>query len=487
MTRTPSPVVRALLSASLLLVAAAGARAQSVSAPAGGRAKPATAPAGRMDRLTPGSPLDGPKLLPDSTTFEAWRLPNGIRVVSLRVPRSAGVAVTVAYPTGTDRDPPGRPGTALLLAELQLTAPAGSVPARSRTDLEALRPLGWSLKVGRRATQMSEVVSRAQLPGTLRQIATRMRGVTVDEAAIRAAAATVRRDRGEQMFGTVDQSLYFQVRELAYGAPSKDLPAIAAAGALDGLAVPEVVKALAEAFDPARAVVSIAGDFASSELHALVASEMGAIPAGAGGAPAAAPAPSFRATAVASARPGISEPAGVVAVSAPALTDSLHPRFLLAMLLAGEHVKREWRLSREVATRFRYNLLDEPDLVRFYPPVAADSLRPSALANELRSSLARLVSMIVLPSEWNEFRYSVLWILGGPMPPRVLALVRTDGAALNNLGNNLAARELSGGERFWSEYRRRFLAGREPGLTQWAGYVVRPEHQAVLLFTPAGR
>jgi len=411
-------------------------------------------------------------------------------VVTLLVPRSPGVAVTVAYPTGTDRDPADRHGLAQLLAEVQMTAAAGDIPARSRGDLESLRPLGWSVKVGRKATLLSEVASRAQLPGTLRQVATRMRGATPDAAALQGALAALRRDLGAQLFGTVDQALYFQVRELAFGVRREDLPDRAELRALDGLSPAQVTAALRDAFDPGHAVLALAGDFSGLDLRALIAGEFGTLPAtdSAAARPASVPRPPpFHPAAVAAPRPGLGEPEGVVAVTAPALTDSLHPRFFLALLLMGEHVKEDWGVSRDLPTRFRYSLLDEPDLVRFYPKVAADSLEARALSNELRESLVRLVNMIVLPAEYDAYRHAVLWLIGGPMPANVLAQVRQDGAALNNVCVNLAARELTGGEKFWSVYRRRFLARGEPGLSAWAGYLVRPDHQAALLFTPATR
>jgi hypothetical protein len=92
--------------------------------------------------------------------------------------------------------------------------------------------------------------------------------------------------------------------------------------------------------------------------------------------------------------------------------------------------------------------------------------------------------MTVVRSEYDELRYNVLWLLGGPMPRHVLAQVRTDGPSLNNLCNNLAARELTGGEAFWTRYRQRFLNMSDPGLARWARFVCLPEHQVGLLFTP---
>ena len=96
------------------------------------------------------------------------------------------------------------------------------------------------------------------------------------------------------------------------------------------------------------------------------------------------------------------------------------------------------------------------------------------------------MQMTVVRNEFDQLRYGVLWLLGGPMPPSVLEQVRGNGAALNNLCNNLAARELLGGEAYWSGYRRRFLT-EDARLARWARWASLPEHQSGLLFTPLGK
>src|SRR5439155_19137223 len=108
-------------------------------------------------------------------------------------------------------------GLARLAAEVQMMGAAGEVPERSRKEMETLRPEGWSIKVTSRNTQLAEVARPAQFPGMLRQIATRLRGLTVGEGVFKAAVATVRRETGEELFGPPETSLYFQVREFATG------------------------------------------------------------------------------------------------------------------------------------------------------------------------------------------------------------------------------------------------------------------------------
>jgi hypothetical protein len=462
----PSTLTRNALLLALPLAAGAGA------APApGAPPPPAAAHAGKM--------------LPDSTWLESWQLSNGLKVVTHDIPGCRAVAVTVAYPTGSDDDPPATPGLARLMAEVEMMAPAGDAPERTRAEMESLRPLGWSLKVNPRAIQLSEVATREQFPGVLHQVAGRMRGVSVTPEALKSGLASVRRDIGEHLLGSPDDALYYQARAYAGGASEKDVIDLAGARALAGIEAKALGERMRATFVPAGAVLALAGGLAGFNVHALVENQFAGIPAGTPPGRAADPAGGgFHPSVHAVARGDIQRPIGVIGVRAPALSDSLHPRFFLAMLLVGEFCHQSWAPVPPVSSRFRYSILDEPDLVRFYPTTAPETTDAGALGRELRLTLGALLAMTVVPDEFQGYRFSVLWLLGGPMPKRVLAQVRGDGAALNTLCNNLAARELSGGEAFWSRYRTRFLQQVEPGLSEWARWVCLPEHQVALLFTP---
>jgi len=385
-------------------------------------------------------------------------------------------------PVGRDADPPGRDGLARLAAEAQMMGAAGDVPERTRQEMESLRPLGWSLKVTRGFTQLSEVASRDQFPGVLRQIATRMRGVTVPEELLKASVATVRRELGEELFGPPEQSLYFQVREYAMGHDEKSIVDLAAGKTLAAVRAKELEQRMRRVFAVRHAVLAIAGDLSGINLHALVQNEFGGLPPG---DPLVSPAPApFHPSAHRLARAEVSHAVGVVGVFAPALSDTTHPQFFLTLLMMGQHVKNSWPPEPGQRSRFSYSILDEPDLARFFPKVPADSTDPSVLSFELSGTLAGLGEMIIMQRSYETMIASVLWMLGGPMPGPVLDDVRRDGAALNYLCNALATRELTGGESFWGAYRDRFDLRRNPQLPSWAGYVAAPRNQALLLMTP---
>src|SRR5438093_1542124 len=70
-------------------------------------------------------------------------------------------------------------------------------------------------------------------------------------------------------------------------------------------------------------------------------------------------------------RSDLASPLGVVGIIAPALTDTAHPEFYLNALVIGSLCKDQWDPpAPPLTTRFKYSALDDPDLVRIYPPVS---------------------------------------------------------------------------------------------------------------------
>ena len=144
----------------------------------------------------------GPDTLADSTWVERWTLKNGLDVTVHHIPRCNSVAVIAAWRVGRDQDPRDRDVMADLLSEVLFTAAAGDVPERSREEMNDLRPQGWNLQVTPRFTLLSELSPPAQFPGVLRQVATRMRGLTVTDSTLALARRQVVRDLGERYFGS---------------------------------------------------------------------------------------------------------------------------------------------------------------------------------------------------------------------------------------------------------------------------------------------
>src|SRR5262249_36276922 len=152
--------------------------------------------------------------------------------------------ITLGYKVGTDQDPRGRQGLSQVLSEIGFTAPAGDIPERTIKEMDSIRPLGWGFPVSRRVTLFTEVASVDQFPGGLKQVATRMRGVTVTRENLQRAVRAVQTEMGEQLFGPPEISLYYQVREVALGHSDDDILARASGKEIAGLSVREVQDAI---------------------------------------------------------------------------------------------------------------------------------------------------------------------------------------------------------------------------------------------------
>ncbi|HVP15191.1 MAG TPA: hypothetical protein VMS88_06580 [Terriglobales bacterium] len=425
-----------------------------------------------------------PVMLPDSTYAERWTLPNGLEVATRRVPGAADVSVSWGYAHGLDDDPAGEPGLASLLAEVAFTAATAGAPERTREEMESLRPHGWSLKVTRRQTLFSETAKPGQLAGVLRQIADRMHGVQVTRPVLDQARSTVRRMMGQRYFGAVDQMLASQVREYARGLDKAGIVALASAQGLDRETPASIQAALTRVYAPANGVLVLAGDFGDVDLHAVVSTEFGALPAGA--RPPASPSASLDSVTRVIQRPEITTPIGVLGLRAPALTDTLHPTFYLTMLILGGQAKQGWgRPDPPLTTRFQYAMLDDPDFVRFYPALGAHpAADPAVLSNAFDELWNGFFDMLILRDAYLEYSSSVLWLLGGPLQEPVRDAVTRDPAALNLLCTSTASRALWGSDEFWADYRRRFAPERFRDVRYWKDWLADPRNRARLLAVP---
>lgn len=428
--------------------------------------------------------LAEPLKLEDSTTVERWTLPNGLEVVTRDVPGTRAISITWGYRIGLDHDPADRPGLASLLAEVAFTAPAGDTPERTRDEMESLRPQGWDLRVTPHQTLFTETATTSQFPGVLHQIAGRMGGVTVTDDELRGALVTVRRMLEEKYSGATGQMLYWQVREYARGLDHGTIAALVAAKGLSRETPATVQQAIARAYVPANGVLVLAGDISGLDLRSIVASEFAALPAG--DRLIAPPAIRPDSVRVVLKQPGVDAPVGVVGLMAPALSDTLHPSFYMAMLLLGGQVKLEWiPPARPLVTRFQYLLLDDPDCARFYPPVNPQQPPdPRDLSALLQETVDNLLDAIILRETRDGIRYNLIWMMGGPMPRTLIDGVRRDPAVLGALSTSLASQALWGNEVFWAGYRRRFDASVTQEFSFWGDWLRDPGHQAILLLVP---
>ncbi len=421
--------------------------------------------------------------LADSTVREAWRLENGLEVRTTHVPGGAGVSITVAYRAGSGYEPAAQEGLSALLAELQFMSAAGDVPERTREELPSLRPLGWEVRPGARLVRFTEIATHDQLPGVLQQVAKRMAGVTVAETDVRTALANVRRDAGARLFGSATDALYWRTAAMARGLSDERLVRAAGLHGLDRLAARDVAPWLKRWYHPGNASLAIAGDLTGYDVRAIV----GSLFAPLAGGPALPD--TVRVTLQGAKRTvpwkDLAAPAGAIAVTGPALTDSLHPAFFLGMIITGPAITESWGPPKPPhITRFQYSLIDEPELVRFYPPVRADASDPDLLAGALYEQLMVVGGQNVMGSILNRVKRSVAWLMGGELPRELKGRMQADAGGLGTLSSGMATRALLLGDGFWADYLARFdrmLIGHN----YFYEWISAPEHQSTLLLTPA--
>ena len=390
-------------------------------------------------------------LLPDSTVADAWRLENGLEVRTRSIPGAKGVAVTLAFRAGAGYEPAGQAGLSELLAELEFMSAAGDVPERTREEMASLRPLGWESRPGTRLVRFTEIASVPQLPGVLQQFAARLAGVTVTDASLKLALAQVRRDAGARLFGDPADVLYWRASALARGFSDEQIVRHASMPGLSRLTPREVLARLHSWYQPGNASLALAGDLSSLDVHALIGALFGKLP----GSAAMRDTVEVRLHANKRTEPckGLTAPVGVVATSALALTDSLHAGFFVGMLVTGAGINTSWgRPGPPLAARFQYSLLDEPELVRFYPPVRADATDPDLLAGALYEQLQVVGGQMVTAGVLKQMRLSVRWLLGAELPRDVLHQFRAEPGAMGTLSSGMATRALWMGDAFWNGY-----------------------------------
>jgi len=438
-------------------------------------------------RAAQGAAPGPPHQLADSTRVQNWTLDNGLRVSTRHIPKADAVAITVAYDLGSDDDPPGREGLAMLMAELGYTAAAGGIPERSREDLDSQRPHGWSVTTTRRSIMFTEIAITPQFPGVLQQVAQRMRGVTVTREGMQAALATVRVQMKDRLAGKPEVSLYYLVREVGLGHDDPQLRRDAPGRELERMSPEAARQQIQRLLVPANAALSVVGNLADLDVPALIQNLFGSLPAGTKFARGTRD--SLRAVSKSVTLAAAQDPRGVVGIIAPPLTDARHPAFYLCTMLLGTHFSRIWTEvgnsnapPKATGSLFHYALFDEPDLVRLYPPGAATT---DELGAALKDGIDQLYAVVMPQEVFEQMRVGLLWLLGGPMSEEQLKRARRDSSALHILARSTAGRDLFGGEAVWGPYRERFAALPNGGFQTWMDYYAAPEHQVRLTMGPS--
>lgn len=422
----------------------------------------------------------GKVLMPDSTTSEDWRLANGLEVRVRSIPGAVGTSVSLAYRAGNLHLPPANAGLAQLLAELQFTAPAGTIPERTREDLPSLRPAGWDVRTNDHVAVLTEVAAPSRLPGVLLQVAARAHGVQVGPETFQRASGTVRATLAREALGDPNMVLYRRVRDVALGKDDARIFADAQGKGLEGINAGAATALLQRLYVPANATLALAGDLGGIDVHAVVEKLFGDIPAGRAEPEAASPRmrPGARTIEFA----GLDKPLGVVAAIAPSLDDSTHAPFYLAGLLTGAWWREQVGAPTPPLTSvFRYSVLDEPDLARYFNEDAATLADTTTMVNRWGDTVDALRGQQIPGPLLDQVRMSVEWLVGGPISTPVRKLMRQESSALSELSASMATRGTWRGDRFWARWRHQLESSRLSPHMFFTYMMVPGRHVAVVL------
>jgi hypothetical protein len=179
-------------------------------------------------------------------------------------------------------------------------------------------------------------------------------------------------------------------------------------------------------------------------------------------------------------------PLATVGIVAPSLSDSLHPEFYAASVRLGAYMLCKWgRPDPPFTTRFRYQVLDDPELALFFPPLTVEGLTIPQMQEEFAFTAGDAFFSDPPEPLRNGLLRGVLWMLGGPMPSDLLAQARGGGAPLLNLASTAAGRALMGDEAFWALYRDRFARGMVGERADWKAYFQDPTHHVEMVLIPS--
>jgi hypothetical protein len=421
--------------------------------------------------------------LADGTVADQWTLANGLKVVTRHVPGADAVAIVVAYPNGRDSDPAGQEGLSALMAEAAFSAAAGEIPARTHAELESQRPVGWNVQTERHRTEFAEMATPEQFPGVLHQVATRMRSVKLTDDVVSRAREALRERQRALIDGDIGAELYLELGQRGAGWDRARFQRWRSAEGITRLRARDLSPRVAESYVPARAVLSLAGDFEGINLRAFIEREFGGIPSGTKGSNAM---PAVASGGITDVVPHgkLDRLVGGVGIVAPALSDSLHPSFFLTALVLGAHASQMWGGSDLVRSRFQFSILDDPSVARLYPPIQSTEWSPENLQMQFFALLQTFSTLTIELNQMTAVREAVDWLLGGPLSDGLAARVPTDHAVLYRLCSAAATRELWGGEAFWSQYRRRFDPARSAGDERWPEVLKDPALVISVLYAP---
>ena len=443
-------------------------------------AAPADPPATGSATASPAAGSAAVHTLSDGTRVSHWTTANGLRVVTRHVPGARSAAITLSYRLGSRDDPKQHEGLADLVAQAAFTGRCGDVPMRSVSELDQLRPGGWSIKLGPYLTELTEACPKDLLPGVLHQVCQRFKGVAVGDTMLRRARTEVLRRLRANYDTRPENTLYFLSGEMIAGGSADRAARYAMGQGLDNVTAREVAAQLHERLVPSNSVLCIVGDLDALNVRAVIERELADVAAGS-------PAPEIAwghiVPAVGNlARPDLSKPIGVLGIFSPALSDTMHAYFTAFTLSAAASLIKQWgKPDPPLVNRFQYSLSTDPEIVRFYPPVT-ETVMPD---RSFESMIDKASETIADSSSIGVAAQSMIWLTGGPLPADLLKRSLSDATVIHTIATTLAGLESFGDDAFWTAYRARLEHAHDLNLAPFFKLYDDPRRRVMLVLRPA--
>ena len=198
--------------------------------------------------------------------YQGRTLPNGLKVYSIRDPKSANVSVQLWYKVGSRDDPAGRSGFAHLFEHLMFKSTRNMVPEqfdRMTEDVGGFNNAGTSDDY----TNYYEVVPANHLQRLLWAEAERMRSLVIEPGFFASERDVVKEElRSRVLAAPYGRLFYLYFPQVSYDVDPYARPGIGSIEDLDAATIDDVRAFHATYYRPDNAVLVVAGNFDQADL-----------------------------------------------------------------------------------------------------------------------------------------------------------------------------------------------------------------------------
>ena len=209
--------------------------------------------------------------------YASRTLPNGLKVYSMRDPKSANVSVQVWYEVGSRDDPSGRSGFAHLFEHLMFKATRNLVPEQFDRLTEDVGGFN-NASTNDDYTNYYEVVPANHLQRLLWAEADRMRSLVIEPGFFASERDVVKEElRSRVLASPYGRLLYLYFPQISYDVDPYARPGIGSIEDLDAATIDDVRAFHATYYRPDNAVLVIAGNFDQAQVDRWIETYFGSI------------------------------------------------------------------------------------------------------------------------------------------------------------------------------------------------------------------